>query len=110
LKDDQYEVRRGAVDLLGLLAKQQPDIADAVQTALKQTLKDRDKAVVEAARNVNSQLDALANGAKTDELITKAKAALQAKDLGMAAKLLDEAGKLGVYENNDKIAKLRAII
>lgn len=108
LKDEHFAVRRGAVELLGSLADAKPELRATAQAALAEALKDRDKAVVEAARDVQSRLEALAISTKTEELIATAKAALQAKDFDKAAKSVDEAER--IMGNNARIAELRAMI
>jgi hypothetical protein len=93
LKDEKFEVRRGAVELLGLVAKQQPEQSEACQAALKQALNDRDKAVVEAARNELKKFAAMSNE-KLEALLASVRNSIADRDFHSATELIQEGRKL----------------
>ena len=101
LKDEQFEVRRGSVELLGTLADQQGLSAEIV-AALNQALKDRDKAVVEAARN---QLARVSEKNQPSDFFRKAKQALGQGDFDRAIDLANLAARLEEGEQDSDLAK-----
>src|SRR5262249_17379697 len=90
LKNERYEVRRAAVAMLGLLAKERPGMHVAVDRALNEALSDRDKAVVEAARN---ELKNLGDGQSQElnALLMRSEKMLQMGDFDSAVKLYQMA-------------------
>ncbi len=101
LKSDDYATRKAGVQILATLG-QSPDLTAAVRDLLQSVLKDRDKAVVEVARQALDEIDTRthaveaekANEAERVKLLTTARDALKGKLYDEALALTMKAQKL----------------
>ncbi len=100
LKSDSFECRRGAVRLLGRLAAQDKNdrVRDAARRAIVSAMKDRDRAVVEAAK------ETLANDPRTRAL-QLLELAQKAEDKQDAITMVLQA--LALDPDNEEAKKLR---
>lgn len=101
LKDSDFEVRRNAVKVLGEFVRKDA----AAKAALQEALKDRDKAVVEAAER---ELDMLVDqNPRIEMLLKQASVALQQSQFDRASALANDA--LALDPQNAQAQKLASL-